>query len=56
MGTTKSGGDPMKCSFCGRTQHEVDKLIGGPKGVYICDACVGLCNEIIGAERAGTPA
>lgn len=38
-----------KCSFCGRGQEEVKKLIAGPT-VYICDECVGLCNEIIAEE------
>jgi ATP-dependent Clp protease ATP-binding subunit ClpX len=38
-----------KCSFCGRVQEEVRKLIAGPT-VYICDECVGLCNEIIADE------
>ncbi len=38
-----------KCSFCGRAQEEVKKLIAGPT-VYICDECVGLCNEIIADE------
>jgi hypothetical protein len=36
----------LRCSFCGKTQYEVAKLIAGPD-VYICDACVGLCNDII---------
>ncbi|HBN85327.1 MAG TPA: ATP-dependent Clp protease ATP-binding subunit ClpX, partial [Clostridiales bacterium] len=36
----------MKCSFCGKTQDEVRKLIQGP-GVYICDECIELCSEII---------
>jgi hypothetical protein len=44
----------ITCSFCGKTQHEVKKLIAGP-GVYICDECVGLCDEII-AEDPATPA
>ena len=39
----------FKCSFCGRPQEEVKKLIAGPT-VYICDECVGLCNEIIADE------
>ncbi len=39
----------IKCSFCGRGQSEVKKLIAGPT-VYICDECVGLCNEIIANE------
>ena len=46
--TTRIGetGDLLKCSFCGKTQKQVKKLIAGP-GVYICDECIDLCNEII---------
>ena len=36
----------LKCSFCGKSQKQVKKLIAGP-GVYICDECIELCNEII---------
>jgi hypothetical protein len=36
----------LHCSFCGKSQHEVKALIAGP-GIYICDECVGLCNEVI---------
>jgi len=43
------GGDLLKCSFCGKTQKQVKKLIAGP-GVYICDECIDLCNEIIEEE------
>ena len=39
------------CSFCGKSQHEVRKLIAGP-AVYICDECIGLCNDIIAEEIA----
>lgn len=39
----------MKCSFCGKTQEQVRKLVAGP-GVYICDECVRLCNEIVEEE------
>lgn len=39
----------MKCSFCGKTQDQVRKLVAGP-GVYICDECIRLCNEIIEEE------
>ena len=48
MSTTRIGesGDLLKCSFCGKTQKQVKKLIAGP-GVYICDECIDLCNEII---------
>ena len=44
------GGDLVKCSFCGKTQKQVKKLIAGP-GVYICDECIDLCNDIIVEER-----
>jgi len=37
----------LRCSFCGKTQDEVEKLIAGPGGVFICDECVNLCNDII---------
>ena len=50
--TTKSGDDGSKllyCSFCGKSQHEVRKLIAGPS-VFICDECVDLCNDIIREE------
>ena len=46
------GGDLLKCSFCGKSQKQVKKLIAGP-GVYICDECIDLCNEIIEEEFAG---
>ena len=39
----------LKCSFCGKTQEQVRKLVAGP-GVYICDECIELCNEIIEEE------
>ncbi|HVM20766.1 MAG TPA: ClpX C4-type zinc finger protein, partial [Egibacteraceae bacterium] len=42
-------GDLLKCSFCGKSQKQVKKLIAGP-GVYICDECIELCNEIIEEE------
>jgi ATP-dependent Clp protease ATP-binding subunit ClpX len=47
------GGDLLKCSFCGKSQKQVKKLIAGP-GVYICDECIDLCNEIIEEELAQT--
>jgi len=43
------GGELLKCSFCGKSQKQVKKLIAGP-GVYICDECIDLCNEIIEEE------
>ncbi|MCX7619471.1 MAG: ATP-dependent Clp protease ATP-binding subunit ClpX [Acidimicrobiales bacterium] len=45
------GGELLKCSFCGKSQKQVKKLIAGP-GVYICDECIDLCNEIIEEELA----
>ncbi|MDN4473413.1 ATP-dependent Clp protease ATP-binding subunit ClpX [Demequina zhanjiangensis] len=44
-------GDLLKCTFCGKTQKQVRKLIAGPS-VYICDECIGLCNEILEEEFA----
>jgi ATP-dependent Clp protease ATP-binding subunit ClpX len=45
-------GDLLKCSFCGKSQKQVKKLIAGP-GVYICDECIDLCNDIIEEELSG---
>jgi ATP-dependent Clp protease ATP-binding subunit ClpX len=47
-------GDLLKCSFCGKSQKQVKKLIAGP-GVYICDECIDLCNEIIEEEFSDAP-
>jgi len=44
--------DQLQCSFCGKSQRQVRKLIAGP-GVYICDECIELCNEIIAEEFSG---
>ena len=41
---------PLYCSFCGKSQHEIRKLIAGPGVVFICDECVDLCNDIIREE------
>ncbi len=51
MARIGEGGDLLKCSFCGKSQKQVKKLIAGP-GVYICDECIDLCNEIIEEELA----
>ncbi len=47
------GGELLECSFCGKSQKQVKKLIAGP-GVYICDECIDLCNEIIEEELSET--
>ena len=51
MARVGDGADLLKCSFCGKSQKQVKKLIAGP-GVYICDECIELCNEIIEEELA----
>ena len=47
--TGESSKNTLYCSFCGKSQHEVRKLIAGPT-VFICDECVELCNDIIREE------
>jgi hypothetical protein len=47
--------DVSKCSFCGKSQNEVGNLIAGPGGVYICNECVKLCNDIIEDVLVNTP-
>ncbi len=54
MARIGEGGDLLKCSFCGKSQKQVKKLIAGP-GVYICDECIDLCNEIIEEELSEPP-
>ena len=46
----KKDGDLCVCSFCGKNQKQVRKLIAGPGGVYICDECIDICNEIMSEE------
>ena len=46
---SKTSSDKLSCSFCGKTQDDVKKLIAGPS-VYICNECVDLCNDIIEEE------
>ena len=53
MARIGEGADLLKCSFCGKSQKQVKKLIAGP-GVYICDECIELCNEIIEEELQET--
>ena len=56
MARTGDGADVFKCSFCGKSQKQVERLISGP-GVYICEECIELCNEIIAEEiQAAQPA
>src|SRR5699024_1065120 len=56
MARTSDGSDVFKCSFCGKSQKQVEQLISGP-GVYICEECIELCNEIIAEEvQAAQPA
>jgi ATP-dependent Clp protease ATP-binding subunit ClpX len=52
--TAAKGGKPYRCSFCGKSQDQVRKLIAG-QGVYICDECITLCREIVDEEFMETP-
>ncbi|MGX6967553.1 ATP-dependent Clp protease ATP-binding subunit ClpX [Corynebacterium sp. c7Ub_26] len=54
MARMQESADVLKCSFCGKSQKQVRKLIAGP-GVYICDECIDLCNEIIEEEFDNSP-
>jgi len=52
--TMKRGGTPRvqyRCSFCGKEQKQVHRLVAGPGGVYICNECIDLCREIIEEEQ-----
>src|SRR5580698_7544315 len=55
MARPTDSNEQLLCSFCGKSQRQVKKLIAGP-GVYICDECIDLCNEIIDEELAKPPA
>src|ERR671937_763145 len=54
MARPSEGNEQLLCSFCGKSQRQVKKLIAGP-GVYICDECIDLCNEIIDEELTAAP-
>jgi len=43
----------MKCSFCGKSRKDAEKLVAGPEGAYICDECVELCHSIIDNDKEG---
>lgn len=57
MSGKKMGGDGIRCSFCGKSQKQARKLIAGPAGIYICDECVDICEDILdeelGDEKSG---
>src|SRR5450755_327435 len=55
MAKSSDANEQLLCSFCGKSQRQVKKLIAGP-GVYICDECIDLCNEIIDEELSAPPA
>jgi ATP-dependent Clp protease ATP-binding subunit ClpX len=56
MAGTKTARVQYRCSFCGKSQEQVHRLIAGPGGVYICDECIELCQEIIQEEHSAAPA
>jgi len=55
MTNSRAGRTQYHCSFCGKNQDQVKRLIAGPGAVYICDECVELCREIIDEEVSGAP-
>ena len=55
MSSKKNDSEKLVCSFCGKPQAQVKKLVAGP-GVYICDECVELCNDIVAETEAQAPA
>ena len=52
----KNNDDKVRCSFCGKSQDQVKKLIAGPNGTYICDECIEICADIIEEENDEEPA
>jgi ATP-dependent Clp protease ATP-binding subunit ClpX len=50
--TESKTGAPVKCNFCGRAQGQVQKLIAGPGGIFICDACIGTAHDMLQASAA----
>jgi ATP-dependent Clp protease ATP-binding subunit ClpX len=56
MAGSKNPRVQYRCSFCGKSQEQVHRLIAGPGGVYICDECIDLCQEIIAEEQAAPAA
>ncbi len=57
VGNDYAGKGPLYCSFCLKSQHEAAKLIAGPGFIFICDACVGLCDAILagGSPKTKVP-
>jgi hypothetical protein len=51
VATTKPQRGMYRCSFCGKSQEQVQRLIAGPGGIYICNECVALCNDIIAGDQ-----
>ena len=47
----KKDKDEIRCSFCGRSQDQVNKMIAGPDGLFICDECVDMCSQIGGEQK-----
>ncbi|MBQ8246971.1 MAG: ATP-dependent Clp protease ATP-binding subunit ClpX [Lachnospiraceae bacterium] len=50
----KRSDDKIRCSFCGKSQDQVRKMVAGPSGIYICDECVEICNDIVTEELEDT--
>jgi ATP-dependent Clp protease ATP-binding subunit ClpX len=45
----------VRCSFCGKSEDQVRKMIAGPNGAFICDECIAICSEIVDEELAPSP-
>jgi len=55
MWRRKATASAFRCSFCGKTKDQVTHLVAGPHGVYICEACVQCCQQVIDKEREKQP-
>src|SRR5687768_4400613 len=55
MANPRSGKPQYRCSFCGKSQEDVRRLIAGPGSVYICDECIELCREILAEDTELAP-
>ena len=51
LSKSNNGQRELRCSFCGKTQDEIDRLVSGPGDVYICDECVNLCSLLLADDK-----
>jgi ATP-dependent Clp protease ATP-binding subunit ClpX len=55
MWPRKATSSPLRCSFCHKPKDQVEQLLAGPRGVYICNICVDCCHQIMQKEREKKP-